>query len=181
MDVTEAITWRRSVRSYAARPVEEWKLRRVLDAARLAPSGRNRQIWRFIVVGEADRRRRLAELCNRQEWMAQAPIIIAGAALERGATMGSGRPAHRVDLAIALDHLILAATELGLGTCWIGAFDGPEVERFLEVPEEAEVVALVTLGYPAERWRPRTPKRLPLDEVVFDERWGERIQRRGKS
>jgi len=174
LGVFEAIRWRRSVRSYEEREVEDWKLRRVLEAGRLAPSGRNRQIWRFVVVRDEDRRRRLMEACRMQRFVAEAPVVIAAVANETHHKTGSGKPAHPVDIAIAVDHMILAATELGLGTCWIASFEHDAVADVLAIPTNKEVVVLFTLGYPKGGWAPRQPQRLPLEEIIYEEEWGRR-------
>jgi nitroreductase len=164
MDVFEAVRTRCSVRKYLDLPVEEEKLNRILEAARLAPSGANRQTWKFIVVRDADRRRALAENTRGQEWIAHAPVIIAACATDKSVTTGSGEPAHRIDIAIAVDHMTLAAQALGLGTCWIGAFDQRAAENILSVPDDGEVVVLLTLGYAARPGREKNRKQ--LGEVV---------------
>jgi len=174
LGVYDAIKWRRSVRAYDEREVEEWKLRRVLDAGRLAPSGRNRQIWRFVVVRDAERRRRLMEACRGQRFVAEAPVVIAAVANETHHKTGSGAPAHPIDIAISVDHMVLAATELGLGTCWIASFDHDAVADILAIPQDKEIVVLFALGYPRDGWAVRQPQRLPLDEIVYEEEWERR-------
>lgn len=164
MDVQQAIKKRRSVRAYQDRPVEEEKLRKVLDAARMAPSAHNAQAWKFVVVKDEERREELAGAALNQQFVAQAPVVIAGVALEPERLMSSGVPAYAVDLAIALDHITLAAVEQGLGTCWIGAFNQKEVRKLLDVPEDCKIVALMTLGYPADKTSFKSRKE--LDEVV---------------
>jgi nitroreductase len=149
VDVFSAIKTRRSIRSYLPGEIEKEKLDQVLEAARLAPSGANRQAWKFIVVREEKVRNELARITRGQDFVAQAPVVIAATAMDPKVTTGSGEPAHRIDIAIAVDHMTLAAHALGLGTCWIGAFDQRGAERVLGVPEDAEVVILMTLGYPA--------------------------------
>lgn len=149
MDLFSAIKTRRSIRSYLPKDVEQEKLAKVLEAARLAPSGANRQAWKFVVVREQSLRKELAGITRGQNFIADAPAVIAAVATDPGVTTGSGEPAHRIDIAIAVDHMTLAAHALGLGTCWIGAFDQRGAERVLGVPGSAEVVILMTLGYPA--------------------------------
>ena len=169
MNVMEAIQTRRSVRAYADRPVPEDVLRRILAAARLAPSGNNRQPWRFVVVTEPDRRADLAAAARNQGFVAEAPVVIAGVGLTPDRSMSCGVPGDPVDVAIALDHLSLAAVAEGLGTCWIGAFDQDRVRALLGVPETAKVIELMTLGYPADR--PREKPRHPFETVVCRERF----------
>lgn len=174
LGVFEAINWRRSVRAYEPKEVEVWKLRRVLEAGRLAPSGRNRQIWRFVVVRDENRRRRLMEACRMQRFVGEAPVVIAAVANETQHKTGSAKPAHPIDIAIAVDHMILAATELGLGTCWIASFDHDAVADVIGVPNDKEIVVLFSLGYPKGGWQPRRPQRLPLEEILYEEEWGRR-------
>lgn len=168
MDVHETIRTRRSVRSFSDRPVPEESLTRVLEAARLAPSSSNRQMWRFVVVRDEDRRRELAEAANNQMWIAGAPVIIATVATESDSVMTCGVPRYPVDCAIAIDHMTLAAVEEGLGTCWIGAFSQDRARSILQVPRTAMVVTVMPLGYAREAAAP-TKSRKSLDEVVRNE------------
>jgi len=163
MNVAEAIKNRYSCRSYKADSVPEEKLKRVLEAARLAPSAHNEQECKFVVVRDDNKRREVAEAAG-QGFIAEAPVIIAAVALEPEHIMRSGNPAYAIDLAIAVDHMTLQATEEGLGTCWIGAFSQEEVKKVLKVPEEYKVVALMPLGFPAEKGRPKSRK--SLDEII---------------
>ncbi|MEW6105293.1 MAG: nitroreductase family protein [Bacillota bacterium] len=171
MEFMEAIRERRSVRAYQDREVPSDKLERVLEAARLAPSASNRQMWKFIVVRDPERRRRLAEAANGQSFVAQAPVVIAGVALRTGHVMSCEVPSYAVDLAIAMEHIALAAASEGLGTCWIGAFSQPRAREILAVPDQYKIVALMPLGYPADSARPKVRK--PLDEIVCYERFSE--------
>jgi nitroreductase len=158
MEVMEAIRQRRSVRAYRPEPVPAEALEAILEAARLAPSASNRQAWRFVVVTCAHRRAELARLARRQDFVAQAPVVIAAVALEPDRVMPCGVEAYAVDLGIAVDHMTLAATSLGLGTCCIGAFDQDRVRRLLGIPEQYKVVALLPVGYPADTPRPKQRK-----------------------
>lgn len=159
----EAIRARRSIRQYQNRPVAEEVLHEILEAARLAPSARNRQDWRFVVVNDQAQIQRVAAAAG-QAFLATAPVIIAGVALEPEGVMRCGVPRYAVDLAIAMTNITLAATALGLGTCWIGSFDQKEVKKILQIPEAYKVVELMPLGYPAEQ--PAARPRKPLAEVV---------------
>jgi len=169
MDVFEAIQKRFSVRSYTPAPVEPEKLLAVLDAARQAPSANNRQEWRFIVVEDPRTREKLAVAAKNQSFVATAPVVIACLAVTDHHRMSCGQLCYPIDVSIAIDHITLAATALGLGTCWIGAFLTEEVRRILSIPEDVEIVELLTLGYPTHE----TPRkqRLPLSELVFREKW----------
>ena len=171
MEVYEAIRARHSVRSYQDRSVEQEKLARVLEATRLAPSARNEQEWRFVVVTDRAKRNALATKASTQAFMAGAPVIIAACAQTDGRVMRCGQQAYPIDVAIAVDHLTLAAVAEGLGTCWIGSFDPAQVRRILGIPPEIQVVELLLLGYPSETGTPPKKNRLPLDSIVRYEAW----------
>jgi len=164
MDVMEAIRRRRSVRSYRKDPVPDEKLKKILEAARLAPSARNSQNWKFVVVRDAARRKELAKAAADQYFVGEAPVVIAAVALQPEYVMRCEVPAYAVDLAIAVDHMTLVAVKEGLGTCWIGAFYQDEVKRILNIPREYKVVALLPLGFPADT--PGEKYRKPLNEIV---------------
>jgi len=164
MDVKEAIEKRNSIRAYEDKPVPEDKLMRVLEAARLAPSGHNGQARKFIVVRDDERRQALGQAAGGQYHVHTAPVIIAAVAMNPKELMPCGIPTSPVDLAIAIDHMTLAAVEEGLGTCWIGAFSQEEVKRILEVPGEMSVINLLTLGFPAESGRPKNRK--ALEDII---------------
>ncbi|MEA1912937.1 MAG: nitroreductase family protein [candidate division WOR-3 bacterium] len=149
MDVEKAIRERRSVRAYKDKEIPEKDLKKVLEAARLAPSASNRQSWKFVVVRDKRRKRELAIAAAGQDFIGKAPIVIAAVALEPEHVMRCEVPAYAVDLAIAIDHMTLQAVELGLGTCWIGAFYQDQVKKILEIPEKYKVVVLLPIGYPA--------------------------------
>ncbi len=169
MDIIEVIRKRRSVRSYADKPVERDKIERLLEAARLAPSASNRQEWRFVVVTEPQRRAALAKAACRQQFVAQAPVVIAACAETDGHVMRCGQQSYPIDVAIAIDHLTLQAVAEGLGTCWIGAFHEDQAKEILGIPAEIRVVELLTVGYAAG---PPSPlSRLPLDSIVRWETW----------
>ena len=170
MNVKEAIEHRYSVRRYQQRPIEVEKLLRVLEAARLAPSAANRQEWRFLLIQDRVRRLALAEAARNQTFIAEAPVVIVACAVDTERIMQCGLPSFSIDVAIALEHLALQATEEGLGTCWIGAFDADKVKALLGVPEEVRVVQLMPLGYPADE--PKTKTRKELTEIIMREQWG---------
>ncbi len=161
MKVLEAIRTRRSVRAYSSRSIPPEVMERMRQALRFAPSACNYQPWRFIFVTQAELRRRLAEVANEQAWIAEAPVIVVACGISDQAFKGMGGYGNSVeiDVAIAVDHLTLAAVAEGLGTCWIGAFDEAGVKRLLAIPREAKPVAMTPLGYPASPEMNR-----PLDE-----------------
>ncbi len=174
MDFTTVVRTRRSVRSYAQRDIPGEVLGRILDAARLAPSACNTQPWRFIVVRDAATRTKIARAAHDQAFVAAAPVVIACCGRRypgRYSWIGEGM--YLIDLAIAIDHLTLAARAEGVGSCWIGAFEHEPIKRLLAVPADHDVVMLVPLGYPASPDAFRaTEDRLALSEVVFAERFG---------
>ncbi len=169
MTVWEAIQKRFSVRQYQERPVESEKLDRVLEAARLAPSAGNRQEWRFVVVTDADMRSALVAAANGQRFVGEAAVVIAACAVGTDHVMPCGQPSYPIDVAIALEHIALQATEEGLGTCWIGAFNEDRVKELLSIPESVRVVELMTLGYPAISGGAKD--RLQQQEIVMYEGW----------
>ena len=165
MNVHEAIRTRSSVREFLPDFVPEESLGRVLEAARLAPSSSNRQEWRFIVVRDAERRRRLSLVANNQTWIADAPVIIAAVATDPSSVMTCGVPRYAVDVSIAVDHITLAAVEEGLGTCWIGAFSQEGARAVLGVEPDCMVVTLMPLGYPVSGTH-AAKSRKPLEAIV---------------
>ena len=166
MEFLELVRKRRSIRRYKSDPVPQKKLEYVLEAARLAPSWGNRQCWRFIVVKEEAKRRAIAT----REWVAEAPSIIVGCAYPDLSGSRFNQQYYMLDMGIAMEHLILAAAEQGLGTCWIGGqFDEEAVKQTLGIPEEVRVVALTPIGYPAETSGPK--ERKPLKEIVSYNEW----------
>jgi len=169
VEFTELITKRYSVRAYKPDPVEDEKLQQVLEAARLAPTAANRQPFRLIVIHTAGREEELKRIYPR-DWFVQAPLVIcACAVLSEGWVRRDGKRYTDVDVAIVMDHLILAAANAGLGTCWIAAFDPVAAREVLGLPEDVEPVVFTPLGYPADEPRPK--ERKPLAELVRYERW----------
>jgi nitroreductase len=169
MDVFAAISQRSSVRAYEATDVEEDKLKKILEAARLSPSASNRQEWKFIIVRDKETKKKLAKAAFGQSFIGEAPVVIVACGTESKAIMACGQPAYTVDVSIACAFMILQAYELGLGTCWIGAFKEDEVKKILKIPEEVRVVAMTPLGYPNQ---PRSEKfRKSLDQIVCFEKY----------
>ncbi len=164
MDVFEAIKTRRSIRKYRPELVPEEKLEMILEAARLAPSAGNRQPWRFVVVQNVDRKKALAEVANNQAFLKDAAAIIVAV----GDPEASARW-YEKDTMIALEHMVLAATALGYGTCWIGAFDEDAAKRLLRIPAKMKVVAILPIGVSSEKPAPKPRKE--LSEIFFKEEW----------
>jgi nitroreductase len=151
MDVYEAIRTRRSVRNYSSKAISDDVLRRLKIALRSAPSACNNQPWKFIFVTDSALRKAVSDDSNKQKWMAESPVIVVGCGLTDQAypRMGGYGNSVDVDLAIAIDHLTLAAAAEGLGTCWIGAFNEERIKEILKIPKDVKVVAMTPLGYPA--------------------------------
>ena len=169
MTLMSQIEKRYSVRTYQDRPVEEDKLHNVLEAARLAPSARNLQEWRFVVVRDEETRKKLVPAANGQVFVGQAPVVIACCAANMDYVMRCGQQAYPIDVAIAISFMTLQAVEEGLGTCWIGSFYEDQVKAILSIPANVKVVELLTLGYPKGKAGPKN--RLTREQIVCDERW----------
>jgi nitroreductase len=171
MTVLTAIRERRSVRKYKSDAIPEDVLLRVLEAARLAPSGKNLQPWKFILVKNKELKEKLAMASAEQLFIAQAPVIVVGCGYPDScyARMGRYMKSWPVDVTIALEHLILQAQEEGLGTCWVGSFEEDEIKSILNIPENVRVLALTPLGYPDEE--PPFRSRKSLKEIISYNRY----------
>jgi len=169
MEFFTLIDQRYSVRAFKPDEVEAEKLQRVLLAARLAPTAANRQPFQIIVIHTKDRQQELLRIYQRS-WFVQAPLVLCICATpEKGWLRRDGKNYCDVDATIAMDHLILAAADMGLGTCWIAAFDPEAARAILGLPKEIEPVAFTPLGYAADEPKPK--KRLALEQLVRYERW----------
>lgn len=169
MEFSELVEKRYSVRAYEPDPVGDEKLQKVLRAARLAPTAANRQPFQILVIHTEGREGELKRIYGR-DWFVQPPLVICACGVpERSWTRGDGKNFVDVDVAIVMDHLILAAANLGLGTCWIGAFDPDAAREVLGLPEDVEPIVFTPLGYPADR--PKAKRRKPVSELVRYERW----------
>jgi len=179
--MNEAIANRRSIRKYTSEPVSESQVEAVLEAARLAPSGNNTQPWRFIVIRSDEQRAAVAKVSHDQQWMLEAPVFIAcvgtlspriadydGPPLDESSDLPELKQVIR-DTSIGVEHLVLRATELGLGTCWVAWFIQDEIRPVLGVPDDHYVLAVITLGHPAQEPNPRS--RHAREDIVFQERW----------
>ena len=170
MEYSELIAKRYSVRAYRPDPVKDEKLQAVLEAARLAPTAANRQPIQLVVMHTAGREEEIKKIYHRP-WFVQVPLVIAVCAISSQAWVREGDRfnARLLDAAIVADHLILAATNLGLGTCWIAAFNVEAARNVLHLPNEAEPVIFTPLGYPADEPGPKIRK--PLTDLVRYEHW----------
>jgi nitroreductase len=169
MSVQTSIQERRSIRAYKNTPIEDDKLEIILNALRFAPSARNRQEWKFIVVKDPETRRKLVDAANNKPYLIDSPVVIVACATESEYVMACGQPAGTVDVSIAISFLILQAQELGLGTCWLGNFNEQEVKKVLDIPENIRIVAITPLGYPAQE--PDAKPRKSLEEIIVYDRY----------
>ena len=170
MDINELIAQRFSVRAYERRDIEPEKLERVLRAFTLAPTAANRQPFGLIVIQTKGHESELKRIYSAEWFTSQAPLVLIGCIVPAQAWQRrDGRNYADVDIAIAMDHLILAATAEGLGTCWIGAFDPVTAREVLSLPEGVEPVVMTPLGYAADSPRPKLRKK--LEQLIHQGRW----------
>ncbi len=170
MNVFDAVKKRSSVRRFLDKPIEEEKLKVVFEAGRLAPSAKNLQEWRFIIVKDHEVRSKIGQAANGQVFVGEAPIVIVACAVTDLRIMSCGQLCYPIDVAIALDHISLVAVELGLSTCWIGAFDEDKVKDILGIPKEVRVVELMPIGYAAFN-EVKEKNRLSLGTIVRYDHW----------
>lgn len=167
MSVKEIIHTRRSIRAFKPDLIPEEDLKDLLLCLQAAPSASNRQPWKFIIVTDKELREKIATLCFKQMFIAEAPYILVGAGNSVDAWRGKGTYVKNweiVDVTIALDHFTLAAWEKGIGTCWIGAMDDKAIADLLGIVEPWHIIALMPFGYPREIGNPRGRK--PLDQII---------------
>ena len=172
-DLMNIIKTRKSIRSYQAKNVEKEKLDYIIEAFRLAPSAANKQPWKLIIIKDKQTINELSDACffKNPKWLIQAPVMIACCTYPEDSykKIGGYVNSHQIDLGLAFEHLILAAAEQGLGTCWIGAFDESEVKKILKVPENVNLLALTPVGYPVKIGKERNRK--SLSEIISYERY----------
>ncbi len=175
MDVFEAIQKRRSIRAYESTPVPREKLEKILEAARLAPSASNIQPWHFIVVTDSEKRKTLSR-GRYAKFLKKSPVVIVGCGDQKASPEW-----YMVDVAIAMQNMVLTATSEGLGTCWVGSFDEDEVKQLLKIPENFRVVALLAVGYPREKRNISGKilhfirRRKRLERIVSFEEYGKKL------
>ena len=178
MEVFECIITRRSIRKYLDTSVEWDKVGTILEAGRFAPNSGNIQDYNFIVVQDEDKRKAIAEASLRQHWMSKAPVHIVVCADLKKSERFYGVRGNRLysiqNCAAAIENMLLTANSLGLGACWVGAFDENVVSRVLNIPDYARPQAIITIGYSDEK--PDIPQRYPLTTVAFFEKYGNRIK-----
>ncbi len=171
MELLPEIRNRRSVRVYRPDEIPEPSLERVLEAARQAPSAKNRQAWRFIAITKPELQGRLQTACFGQEWVGQAPVSIAFCTTNVDYRMPNGQLSYPIDLSFAVAFAMLQAEHEGFGTCAISTFDEEDVKALLSVPHTMRVVLLLTIGYSAEDEDGPGAERLPFDRVVAYNHW----------
>lgn len=168
MSIMEIIRKRYSCRSYQEKEIEKDKLDKIFEAARLAPSAKNLQDWRYVVVTDKAVKKDVAACTNRPQVFEKAGAIIV-ACSNMNHVMKCGQPVSPIDISISLEHISLQAAELGLGTCWIGSFETEKVRELLAIPNNVSIIELMALGYPAEPGKQNT--RLPIEEILCFNQW----------
>ncbi|MFQ5999813.1 MAG: nitroreductase family protein [Candidatus Bathyarchaeia archaeon] len=171
MDVFEAIKRRRSVRTYTSEEVSEEDVKKLIEAARWAPSAGNIQPWEFVIVTNAETKRRLSAAALHQTFIEEAPVVIVVCANVARSSWGYGSRGANLyclqDTAAATENILLAAHALGLATCWVGAFHEDEVAKVVNTPRNVRPVAIVPVGHPAKK--PEAPPKRSLREIVHYE------------
>ena len=169
MDFQKLVHHRYSVRDYKPEAIDPELLNMVLSAAQYAPTAANRQPFRLIILRSENKREELRRIYDR-EWFINAPIVICACGIpEQGWNRADGKSYIDVDIAIVMDHLSLAAADLGLGTCWVASFDVRESRKILQIPTWAEPIVFMSLGYPADD--PEEKERKPIEELISYEAW----------
>jgi len=178
MDVFDAIRSRRSIRKYKDKQVPWDNIITIMQAGKYAPSAGNLQNWKFIYVKTDEKRKAIADACLHQEWMEMAPVYIVVVAepakMERYYGTRGARLYTIQGCAAAIENMLLTAHSLGLGTCWVGAFDEDEMFRILNLPEEKIVQGIITIGYADEA--PEPPPKYRIEHMAFAEKWWGRVE-----
>lgn len=176
LDVLEAFANRKSVRSYLETPVPDEVLSKIVDTARLAPSAGNIQPWHFIMIRKKEKRAKIAKGCKYGKFLSETPVVIVACGDKKASPRW-----HSIETSISLEHIVIAATALGLGTCWIGMFNEEEIRKMIGLPERFEIIALMALGYPGGKVdlgakllhaiRPRKKLENMISEETYDNSW----------
>jgi nitroreductase len=173
MEIFQVFSDRRSIRKYKDTPVEREKIDQILNAARLAPSWKNMQCWRFLVLTEADKRAKVLEAFPDEnpgkKPIAMAPVVIVACGNPAESDVENGINYFVADVAIAFEHLCLAAHALGLGSCWMGWYNESKLRSALGIPDDFRIIGITPLGYPDQEPRPRPRKE--LQEIAFFNEW----------
>jgi len=173
MELFECIKTRRSIRGFIDKAVDWDKVMDIIEAGRLAPSSGNVQNWKFVVVREKITRKKLAAACFDQDWMLDAPIFIVVMGEPEKAEMNYGARGSRLytiqNCASAITQMLLAANSLGLGACWVGAFDEDKVRAAINLPNQVVPQAIIPVGYAAEK--PNMPPKVRIEHMTYLEAW----------
>ena len=174
MDFYDVIKTRRSIRSFSSKQIPEQTLKRILNAARLAPSANNRQPWRYIIIRDTEKINQIAQLASNQLFIAEAPVVVVICGLRyTNRHSWFGESMYILETAISIEHLVLAARNEGLGTCWVGAFDKQGVEKLLNIPQGSPPIMITPLGYPKDESAfSDVVDRYPLREICYSEKYG---------
>jgi nitroreductase len=180
MEFMDVIKRRKSTRSYSPADIEDDKIERILHCARLSPSWENKQCWHFIVIKEKKTLNALSRATFINRWIKNVPVLIVACGNPKNSGNRAGMDYFLVDVAIALEHLVLAATDMGLGTCWIGSFNEQRIKNILGIPQNIRVIALTPVGYPANvtTFKEKAVKKIiasdqrkDLAKITHNEKW----------
>lgn len=178
MDTFECITTRRSIRKYMPIPVENEKLARIFEAAKSAPTAGNLQDFKFILVKDHNKIKQIADASLQQYWIAEAPVVIVVCSdterLEYFYGVRGTRLYSVQDCAAAIQNILLEATDQGLGSCWVGAFNEAQLARILAIPPHVRAQAIIPIGYPDEVVP--SPGHKSMEEMVYLEAYGNKIE-----
>lgn len=172
LSVLDVIKARGSIRSYKDKPIPKQALLDILEAARMAQSADNRQPWEFIVVTDPATKRRLVQAAGNQSFVGEAAAVLVSLANPEQSTPVGPFEGFLIDLTIAIENMVLTAWDLGIGSCWIGAYNEQKVKELFNVPRNLRVMSLLTLGYPDEKARPKYRK--DLNEIVHYQKYGQK-------
>lgn len=178
MYIFDAIMKRRSIRRFEKKPVDDKLIGVILYMATQAPSAGNIQEWEFVVVKDEEQKKKLAKAALSQDFIAEAPVVIVVCANLARTSLRYGKRGETLygiqDTALAIQNMMLAAQGLGLGSCFVGAFEEDTVSNIIELPDNLRPVAIIPIGYPAEK--PESPGRIPFENLTFAERYGKKIK-----
>jgi len=178
LDTLDCIATRRSVRKYKDISIEFEKIGKILDAGRLAPSAGNLQDWKFILVTEEEARKKIAEACLKQYWMQDAPVHIIVVSHPKRVARFYGEKGEKIytqhNAAAAMQNMLLAANDQGLGCCWVGAFEEGMLRQALAIPDSAMPQAVLTFGYSDEK--AKRPPKYTIEDVAFIEAYGNKVK-----
>jgi len=172
MEVMNELRYRYSTRSFSDRDLDDDVLQSILEAGRIAPSAKNRQPWRFIIIKTPEMKKKIENAAFGQDYVGEAPVVIAACSTNIDYRMPNGQSAHPIDIAFAASQMTIQAASKGVGSCIVSTFNEDEVKDLLSVPFSMQVVMLILLGYPGtEPGIQPHRNRLPLHRIVSYEHW----------